>query len=82
MESLYNVKLQLFTFPSPGFCLSQGYPGEKGATGSSDIIDFNGKLLDAFQVRDIRMSVRPDQWLQHVFQQECNHLRNDIVVII
>ena len=31
--------------------LSQGYPGEKGTTGSSDIIDFNGKLLDAFQVR-------------------------------
>lgn len=67
--------------PSSGFCLSQGYPGEKGATGSSDVIDFNGKLLDAFQVSDIRMSVRPDQRLQHVFQQEFNHLRNGIVVI-
>lgn len=30
--------------------LTQGYPGEKGAAGSSDIVDFNGKLLDAFQV--------------------------------
>ena len=30
-------------------CL-QGPPGEKGASGASDIIDFNGKLLDAFQV--------------------------------
>lgn len=36
--------------------LPQGYPGEKGATGSSDIIDFNGKLLDAFQVSDIKVS--------------------------
>lgn len=36
-------------------CLSccQGYPGEKGTAGSSDIIDFNGKLLDAFQVSDM-----------------------------
>lgn len=42
------------------FSLPQGYPGEKGATGSSDIIDFNGKLLDAFQVSYIEVSVRPD----------------------
>lgn len=35
---------------SLAFFSLQGYPGEKGATGSSDIIDFNGKLLDAFQV--------------------------------
>lgn len=35
------------------FRLSQGYPGEKGTAGSSDIIDFNGKLLDAFQVSDM-----------------------------
>lgn len=31
----------------------QGYPGEKG---SSDIIDFNGELLDAFRVSEIRTS--------------------------
>lgn len=39
-------------------CLSvpQGHPGEKGTTGSSDIIDFNGKLLDAFQVSDVKIS--------------------------
>lgn len=36
--------------------LSQGHPGEKGGTGSSDIIDFNGKLLDAFQVGDVKAS--------------------------
>lgn len=29
----------------------QGPPGEKGAPGSSDVIEFNEKLLDAFQVR-------------------------------
>lgn len=40
--------------------LPQGYPGEKGTAGSSDIIDFNGKLLDAFQVSDIKVSMRPD----------------------
>lgn len=39
------------------FFLCQGYPGEKGNTGSSDIIDFNGKLLDAFQVSDVRPQV-------------------------
>lgn len=33
--------------------LLQGYPGEKGAPGSSDIVDFNGKLLDAFQVSNV-----------------------------
>lgn len=42
------------------FFLSQG---EKGATGSSDIIDFNGKLLDAFQVNDIKVS---DLWMHHI----------------
>lgn len=42
-----------FTCLSRCFCLCQGYPGEKGTAGSSDIIDFNGKLLDAFQVSDM-----------------------------
>lgn len=46
-------------FPS----LLQGYPGEKGTAGSSDIIDFNGKLLDAFQVSNIKVPMRPDLWL-------------------
>lgn len=31
----------------------QGYPGEKG---SSDIIDFNGELLDALRVSEIKAS--------------------------
>lgn len=35
--------------------LLQGHPGEKGASGSSDIVDFNGKLLDAFQVSHEKM---------------------------
>lgn len=30
---------------------NQGLPGEKGAPGSSDVIAFNEKLLNAFQVR-------------------------------
>lgn len=51
------------------FSLPQGYPGEKGATGSSDVIDFNGKLLDAFQVSDIKLSVRPDLWMRRIFHQ-------------
>lgn len=42
--------------------LPQGYPGEKGMAGSSDIIDFNGKLLDAFQVNKVRQR-------NHVFHQ-------------
>lgn len=42
-----------------GFCfvflsLPKGSPGEKG---SSDIIDFNGKLLDAFRVSVIKVSI-------------------------
>jgi len=40
--------------------LLQGYPGEKGVAGPSDIIDFNGKLLDAIQVSDIKASMRTD----------------------
>lgn len=42
---------------SPHVFSLQGYPGEKGNAGSSDIIDFNGKLLDAFQVSDVRPQV-------------------------
>lgn len=34
----------------------QGYPGEKG---SSDIINFNGKLLDALRVSEIKASAIP-----------------------
>lgn len=46
-----NVFVKKYVFTC--VCISsliQGYPGEKGEAGSSDIIDFNGKLLDAFQV--------------------------------
>lgn len=32
------------------FSSRQGLTGEKGTSASGDIIDFNGKLLDAFQV--------------------------------
>lgn len=55
VHHIYYVKLQLFMYLSIQFFLSpsKGYPGEKGTAGSSDIIDFNGKLLDAFQVRVI-----------------------------
>lgn len=34
----------------------QGLPGEKGASGSSDVIAFNDKILDAFKVR------HDDEW--------------------
>lgn len=36
----------------------QGYPGEKG---SSDIIDFNGELLDALRVSEIKASATERQ---------------------
>lgn len=49
----YTIKHIQCVYICQSFLL-QGYPGEKGATGSSDIIDFNGKLLDAFQVSDIK----------------------------
>lgn len=37
----------MFYYGGGFLSLPKGYPGEKG---SSDIIDFNGKLLDAFRV--------------------------------
>lgn len=50
LYTLKNVHIHLYFLP-------QGYPGEKG---SSDVIDFNGKLLDAIQVSNIVVLSRPD----------------------
>lgn len=38
----------------------QGYPGEKG---SSDIIDFNGELLDALRVSEIKASATEGRFM-------------------
>ncbi len=65
MMIIFSCLCISYSFFSP----PQGNPGEKGATGSSDIIDFNGKLLDAFQVSDIKVSLRPDLWMHHMLHQ-------------
>lgn len=46
----------------------QGPPGEKGATGSSDVIAFNDKLLDAFQVKcdNINISFLKELYLREL----------------
>ena len=57
MSLLYASKSPLSLFLS-----SQGYPGEKGVPGSTEVIDFNGKLLEAFQVSPPSQRCRQYTW--------------------
>lgn len=45
-----NTYICVISYVTDLFSSLQGRPGEKGTSASGDIIDFNGKLLDAFQV--------------------------------